>query len=72
MAGVRLGRLRTDAGRVHRDQLPPTEMVQGRLPLLDLHPHARLFPLPHLAPDCRAQHVRVPFRKIRLYFDVYV
>lgn len=72
MASIRLGCLRNDVDHIYRDQLPPAEMVQGRVPLLGLYPHARLFPLPHLAPDCRAQYVRVPFCKIRLYFDMYV
>ena len=72
MANIRLGYLRIDVDHIYRDQLPPAEMVQGRVSLLGLHPHARLFPLPYLAPDCRAQYVRVPFCKIRLHFDVYV
>jgi hypothetical protein len=71
MANIRLGCLRNDVDHIYRDQLPPAEMVQGRVPLLGLYPHARLFPLPHLASDCCAQYVRVPFRKIRLYFDMY-
>ena len=72
MENIRLGCLRDHVVHIHRDQLPLAEMVQGRVPLLDLHPHARLFPLPHLAPDCRAQYVWVPFCKIRLYIDMYV
>ena len=72
MESIRLGCLRNDVVHIYCDQLPPPEMVQGRVPLLGLYPHARLFPLPHLAPDCRAQYVRVPFRKIRFYFDMYV
>jgi len=70
MAGVGLGHLRTHVVLVDRDQLSPTGVVQGRVPLLALHHDARLFPLPHLAPDRRPQHLRVPFRKVRLHFDV--
>ena len=72
MAGIRLGHLRSDVGRVYRNQLPSAEMVQGRVPVLGAHPDAGLFPLPDLAPNCRPQHVRVPFCQIRLHFDVYV
>ena len=72
MANVCLGGLRNDVDHIHRDQLLPAEMVQGRLPLFSLYPHARLFLVPHLAPDCRAQYVRVPFCQIRLHFDMYV
>ena len=72
MAGIRLGNLRSDVSGVYRNQLPSAEMVQGRVPVLGFHTDAGLSSLPDLAPDRRPQHVRVPFCKIRLHFDVYV
>jgi hypothetical protein len=72
MARVRLGGLRDNVMLIDRDQLPPAEVVQGRVPLLALHHNARLFPLPHLASDRRAQHLRVPFCEGSLYVDMYV
>ena len=72
MACVRLGDLRDNVILVDRGQLPSVEVVQGRVPLLAVHLNARLFPLPHLASDRRAQHLRVPFRKGSLYLDMYV
>ena len=72
MACVRLGDLRDNVILVDRGQLPSAEVVQGRVPLLAVHLNARFFPLPHLASDRRAQHLRVPFRKGSLYLDMYV
>ena len=72
MACVRLGNLGGNVILVDRGQLSPAEVVQDRVPLLALHHNARFFPLPHLASDRRAQHLRIPFRKGSLYLDMYV
>jgi hypothetical protein len=70
MAGVRLGYLRIHVVAIGRDQLSPAKMVQGRVPIRDLHHHARLYPLPHLASDRRPQHLRIPFCKVCFHLDM--
>ena len=72
VARLCLGDLGGPVGLVDRGQLPPAKVVQGRVPLHALHLDARLFPLPHLASDRRAQHLWLPFCEGSLYPDMYV